>query len=160
MESIPVTFSQQVTFFQKKTGKFSSSFFQSINSHHPGNICLEIILITLGAHSRRKNFNWMKIPEVIKIIKRACNLRREIRLLNNRITRAIWGRISLLQHVWTRKHGFENKRGYVDIVMTFVFLLRVLLSQQSRNGNNISPMGFRVEASRRRSGEYCWVVWF
>ena len=54
------------TYIFSEDGKFASSFFPGINFHYPGDIYLEIDLITLRTHSCRKNFNWAKITEVIK----------------------------------------------------------------------------------------------
>ena len=49
-----------------ENGKFAPSFFPRIKFHYPGDIHLEIVLITLRTHCRRKNFNWTKITKVIQ----------------------------------------------------------------------------------------------
>ena len=48
-------------------GKFSPSFLPGVNARRTGEFHLKIILITVRTHYRRKNFNCVKITEVIQV---------------------------------------------------------------------------------------------
>ena len=55
-------------------GEFSPSFFSGVNIRRTGEFHLKIIFITVGKHSRRKNFNCAKITKVIlESYKVSCN---------------------------------------------------------------------------------------